>query len=422
MNIYDIAVIGGGAAGYAAAINAVRTYGHLSAVIIERLPKTGKKILATGNGRCNLSNTYISPDKYHGSCKKFLPTTSAFDVPEFFESLGVLCEDDGYGRVYPRCRSAASVLDALRLEAAKLGIGEVCGFEAAMIEKRGRSDDTLFGIRSGESTITAKKVILAGGGRSQPSLGSNGSILDLCRSLGIETAPPFPALVPLRTDPALVRPLKGQRTEADVKFRANRKTIASQRGEVQFTEGLVSGICVFDLSYLYEQYKHNAELALDLLPDMSAEQVTALLKKVRDIRSGAASADFLSGIFTRPLGTYILKRALKSIPETAGRISDSALVSVTGTIKALTFPVTGTADFERSQVTGGGIIANELCDTFELKKIKGLYACGELLDIYGQCGGFNLDFAFSSGAAAGKYAALEFLKSKGISVNNDKNK
>ena len=119
MKRYDIIVIGGGASGFAAAINAKRTDRNVSVLIAEHLPKTGKKILATGNGRCNLSNSDLSPDRYHGSCKNLLSVTSAFNVTAFFESMGVMCEDDGYGRIYPRCRSAASVLDALRLEAAK---------------------------------------------------------------------------------------------------------------------------------------------------------------------------------------------------------------------------------------------------------------------------------------------------------------
>ncbi len=407
MKRYDIIVIGGGASGFAAAINAKRTDRNVSVLIAERLPKTGKKILATGNGRCNLSNSDLSPDRYHGSCKNLLSVTSAFNVTAFFESMGVMCEDDGYGRIYPRCRSAASALDALRLEAAKLGVEELCGLDVMNIERRRYSGRPLFAVSSTEETITAKKIILAGGGMSQPSLGSNGSILGICEKAGIDIVPPFPALVPLKTEPALVRPLKGQRTDANVMFCADGKVISSRRGEVQFTDGLISGICVFDISYLYEKHKHNAELKLDLLPDMSTRQVCELLKTVRNIRADMAADDYLSGIFTRPLGTYILKRALKSCPGTAGQISDIRLGTIADTIKGLTFPVTGTAGFERSQVTGGGIRTEETVGSFELRKMPGAYACGELLDIFGDCGGYNLDFAFSSGAVAGRNAALK---------------
>lgn len=406
MKRYDIAIIGGGAAGLAAAISARRTGHGLSVGIIERLPKVGKKILATGNGRCNLSNTDISPDRYHGSCKKLLRSTNGFAVPDFFSSLGVLCDDDGYGRIYPHCRSAASVLDALRLEADKLGIEEVCGYEVRRIESKNYSGRQLYAISSDSDTITARKVILAGGGKSQSTLGSNGSILNICCDLGIKTVPPFPALVPLRTDPTLVKPLKGQRADANVMFFADGKVIASRRGEVQFTDGLLSGICVFDLSYLYEQHPAGSRLLLDLLPDMSTEKVAGLLKNVCSTRSDASSDDFLSGIFTRPLGVYIMKRTFPKYPKTTGIIDDNKLKQLSGMIKALPFPITGTAGYDRSQVTGGGIMADEMTDKFELKKAPGIYACGELLDIFGDCGGYNLDFAFSSGAIAGKNAAL----------------
>ncbi|MBQ9383860.1 MAG: aminoacetone oxidase family FAD-binding enzyme [Ruminiclostridium sp.] len=401
MNAYDIAVVGGGASGLAAAISAKRVNKKASVAVTERLPKVGKKILATGNGRCNLSNTDLGR-AYHGSCRD-MPDNAGICVPDFFAGLGVLCEDDGSGRIYPRCRSAASVLDALRLECAKLGVEEICGFEVKKLEI-GKA----FTLRSDTDSITARSVILAGGGKSQSALGSNGSLLGICSDIGISVAPAFPALVPLKTDPALVKPLKGQRADANVTFSHNGKAVKSERGEVQFTDGLLSGICVFDLSYLYDMYGRGSELRLDLLPGMSAEEVTALLKDTRSVRADTAPEDYLSGIFTRPMGIYILKRALGRLPGKTREINDIAKVA--GTIKALTFPVTGTAGFERSQVTGGGIVADELTERYELKKSPGMFACGELLDIYGDCGGYNLDFAFSSGILAGRYAASDLKK------------
>ena len=403
MRNFDIAIVGGGAAGLAAAISAKRAGIGASVAVAERLPKVGKKLLATGNGRCNLSNIDLSEAHYSGSCTPLLEAAGTADIPGFFASLGVVCDDDGFGRIYPRCRSAASVLDALRLECAKLGVTELCGFGVNKI-----GSGKAFSLHSDADSITARKVILAGGGKSQPALGSNGTVLDICTGLGIAAAEPFPALVPLKTDPALVKPLKGQRADANVTFCHNGRAIKSERGEVQFTDGLLSGICVFDLSYLYDMYGRGSELRLDLLPDMSAEEVSSLLKDTREIRADTAPEDFLSGIFTRPVGIYILKRALGRLPGKTHGIRD--LTKVTETIKALTFPVTGTAGFERSQVTGGGIIADELTERYELKKFPGMFVCGELLDIYGDCGGYNLDFAFSSGILAGRYAASDLKK------------
>lgn len=412
MKKYDIAVIGGGAAGLAAAISAKRTNERASVAVIERLPKTGKKILATGNGRCNFSNTAITPDKYVGTCKGLVEVTKKFSVEDFLYSLGVICENDGEGRLYPRCRSASSVLDALRLECAKLGVEEICGTEITDIQKKKRSSKTSFELTADNETITSERIILAGGGKSQPALGSNGSVLDLCKRSGIKVIDFFPALVPLTTDTSLVKPLKGQRADATVMFFSDGRCIKSERGEVQFADGVISGICVFDLSYLFEMRKDRSELRIDLLPDISETAVAKLLKNMRQIRSTASAEDMFSGIFTRPLAAYVIKRSLGRPPKKASDFDDNMLRIIAKVIKSLSFPITGTAGFERSQVSGGGIISDEINDTFELKKIQGTYACGELLDIYGRCGGYNLDFAFSSGALAGKHAASSLLNKK----------
>lgn len=410
MKQYDIAVIGGGASGLAAAISAKRTEKDVSVAVIERLPKTGKKILATGNGRCNFSNKEIDPGKYSGSCKSFIEITNRFPVSGFIGSLGVLYEDDGFGRIYPRCRSAASVLDALRLECEKLGVEEICDTAVVNIGKKGRSPEITFELASEKEKISAKKVILAGGGKSQQALGSNGSVLEICRQSGIKVNSFYPALVPLTTDPKLVKPLKGQRTDANVMFFSDGRCLKNERGEVQFTDGVISGICVFDLSYLYEMHKKNCELRIDLLPDLSETAVIKLLKNMRELRFTASAEDIFSGIFTRPLASYVIRRAVGKVPKNASDFDDTMLRKTAKVIKALSFPVTGTAGFDRSQVSGGGIDASELSDTFELKKTPGMYACGELLDICGRCGGYNLDFAFSSGAIAGRNAASSLKK------------
>lgn len=408
---YDVLIIGGGASGLSAAISAKRTNKKASVAVVERLSKTGKKILATGNGRCNLSNAVLDPNKYIGSCANFLRSTADFSVAGFFESLGVICEDDGYGRIYPRCRSAASVLDALRLECAGLGVEEICDTAITDI-------DTADGfiLHSAKGDIFARSVILAGGGKSQSALGSDGSVLGICSRLGIEIREPAPVLVPLKTDPSLVKPLKGQRADAVVEYWGyiptafGMRCAGSERGEVQFTDGLISGICVFDLSRFYEgfQYKKNAELRLDMLPDISENEVTKLLYETRKIRKNAPAEDFLSGIFTKPMGIYLLKRTYEKLPDRTKDITEPE--RLTKTIKSLSFPIKGTAGFERSQATSGGIIYYELTERYELKRFKGMYACGELLDICGCCGGYNLDFAFSSGAQAGKYAASDLYR------------
>ncbi len=223
MEIFDIAVIGGGASGLTAAMHAKRAAPKLRVAVLERLPRVGKKLLACGNGRCNYTNTNISKEKYHGSCAELVDNTSSFDVRDFFVSLGVYGFSDSEGRVYPLSENAGSVLDGLRLEADKLGVETICECPVDRINV-----GKVFRIFSGERDFSAKRVILAGGGMSQSALGSDGSALRLAKKLGLQCAPLRPALTPLKTTPELVRPLKGLRANALVTLFCGEKTVGSE--------------------------------------------------------------------------------------------------------------------------------------------------------------------------------------------------
>lgn len=398
MKTYDIAVIGGGASGLAAAIAAKRTDSSLKIALLERLPRVGKKILATGNGRCNLTNRNLSRERYYGSCRNtFWELTQRYPAEEFFASMGVLCTADEEGRVYPNSNNAASVLDALRIEADNLGIDTICDFDVCEIRKG-------FIIRSSDAEISAKRVILAGGGMSQQSLGSNGSLLRLCRDIGITVRRLTPALTSVKTDINLVKSLKGQRVQAKVSAYISGGEAKSEYGEVQFGDGVISGICVFNLTCLgaIEQ----CELHLDLMPDMNFNELYLLLKKIKSIRKNAVLEDFLSGIINKRIGMYVLKKCTdKPLTECISALDDKELKKIAETIKKLVFPIKGLSGFEKSQVTSGGVAFSEIDESLCLKKINGMYVCGEMLDIIGECGGFNLAFAFASGQHAGICAA-----------------
>ncbi len=404
MKKYDIAVIGGGASGLTAAISAKRTASDLRVCLLERLPRVGKKLLVTGNGRCNLTNDNMKRSYFSGSCTKFYNIIEDFNTKDFFGSLGLICTSDSEGRVYPKSNTASSVLDALRLETEKLGIDVICDFTVKDI-KGG------YVISSENEAISSESVILCGGGLSQPSLGSDGSLLRLAKNMGIQVTRLAPALTAVKTDVNLVKPLKGLRVQGNATLCCEGKPVKSESGEIQFNDGVLSGICIFNLSTHFREGKSHY-ITLDLLPEMSERDIENTLLGIQKIRAEAPLEDFLSGILHKRLGNLILKNSADyRLNEPSSVLKASELKAVAGQIKALRFPVTGLQGFEKSQVTSGGICADELNERLMSKKYKGLYFCGEMLDIIGLCGGYNLTFAFASGFSAGRNAA-EFIKGK----------
>ena len=400
MTNYDIAIIGGGASGLAAAISASKANPGSRIVILERLSRVGKKILATGNGRCNFSNTNINTTNYHGSCKQLYDSIKDFNCQLFFRDLGLLSYSDDEFRVYPLNNNASSVLDALRLEITNLGIDVICDFNVTEIKKEKK-----YRIFSANNTITASSLIIAGGGMSRSSLGSDGSMLRILRKLGISISPLSPALTAFKVNPECVRSLKGIRTNAVVTLYSDGKKLGSEAGEVQFTDASISGICIFNLSCLAAG-KEKLTIAVDMIPDYNFNDLKELLLNIKEIRKDASLEDFLSGILNKRIGMNIIKTVTNhALTEKTGVLSAKEIISITSMIKNYVFEVTGLAGFEKSQVTAGGVSFSEVDSSMRLKKYKGMYLCGEILDITGDCGGYNLHFAFGSGALAGKTCA-----------------
>lgn len=409
MSGFDIAVVGGGAAGLTAAIEAKRRDSSLNVVILERLPRIGKKLLATGNGRCNYTNRHISAEFY----EKMFPSPDLnrfvghFNAEEYLKTLGVFGAADAEGRVYPLSGTAASVLDGFRLELKRLGIEILCDFPVTKIEPR-----EIFSLFSDEKRVTAKAVILAGGGCSQSALGSDGSVLRIAKTLGLPADPLFPALVPLKTPPELVRGLKGIRVNARVSLYQNGKMLKTETGEIQFGENTLSGICIFNLSLSFMQ---GADMAvdLDLLPETETDEVLRLLRDLKNARREAALEDYLTGLFHKRIGLKLLRDCTGRAPtEPVKTLSDAEINKLSAQIKRMEFPILGTAGFEKSQVTKGGIRPDSLNDRLESKAIPRLFVCGEMLSYAGECGGYNLTFAFASGALAGKSCAERLSRQK----------
>ncbi|MCL2562625.1 MAG: aminoacetone oxidase family FAD-binding enzyme [Oscillospiraceae bacterium] len=375
----DIAIIGGGASGLAAAIAAAR---HGAAVtILEKLPRVGKKILATGNGRCNLGN--LSQDAKH--CRGFPPPETVlaqFQGEEaFFRSLGLLVRSDEAGRLYPASGQASSVLDALRLECARLGVAEICAFDVREIRP---SDGGFLLLSSDGNTARARRVILAAGGCAGPQYGTDGAGFRLAEATGHTVANPFPVLVPIPVEPQRVRALKGLRVQAKVTAYRNGHFMAAEEGQVQFAEGVLSGICVFNLA----AYQPDV-LSLDLLPWCDEPHV--LLTEVMQTRAAALPEDQLTGLFPKRIGQALLKET---------EITGKPLADL---VKDWRFPAKPATNWEAAQATAGGVI--HVTKNLESLVVPGLYFAGEVLGVHGDTGGFNLRWAWASGTVAGEQAA-----------------
>ena len=396
----DILIIGAGAAGLACAVSAAES-GAKRICLLERLSRPGKKLLVTGNGRCNLSHENITGHNYHGT---FNPTSLLNEIPDirpFFGQLGLFTVTDDTGRIYPLSNTAASVLDALRFAVEKAGAEIITEAPCEKIIPNKNS----FTAKASNLTLTAKAVVLAGGGCASSVHGSDGSCISLAQSLGHIITPLHPALCPLPAENT--KSLDGIRCKCTAALTQNGKTIRTEQGEVQFTKTALSGICIFNLSAVYPGGQ--ATVILDLLPAFTVEQTGSMLAAALNSRKKLSSADALTGVFNRKLAVYILKRSNLPSDTPAGKLSIQQIATLTKTAKSLPFTVTSPADFTSAQVTAGGVKGTEMDETFMSRKINGLFFAGEILDIHGDCGGYNLHFAFASGIKAGRSCA-EYLK------------
>ncbi len=391
----DIAVIGGGASGLTAAITAARENAGLKIAVVERLPRVGKKILATGNGRCNLSNINAKAYAYNSGLPYEKTITESFDAADFFGGLGLFCRNDSEGRIYPYSNLATSVLDALRLALTKYKVKEICDFFVIDIIRK----NDYYEIISNSGTLKAKKIIIACGGLSSPAMGTDGSMLRLLNKKGISVTPLIPSLCPIITDEA--KALKGIRVKANVSLWEKDRLIGESRGEVIFNENNISGICIFDIS---SKAKEGMKLKLDLIPEYTKDGLLQILFNLKEIRKDLPAEDVFTGLFPKRLAQFLIKRTgILGCLDTI--IPDEAIKQTAKAVKELTFTVKGTAGWKDSQVTCGGIKGEEIKDTLELKKLPRIYVAGEIIDVDGACGGYNLNWAWASGVTAGKNAA-----------------
>ena len=404
-------IIGGGAAGLMAAITAAENGAGVT--ILEHMPRVGKKILSTGNGKCNLTNLDMRPDCYRCGTADFPMTAigrfSVADTVPFFRRLGVVVTDRN-GYVYPASGQAQTVLDALREKAESLGIRIVTECRPETVER----DGTGFCVRTSCGAFQGDFLILAAGSKAAPATGSDGSGYDLAASLGHKIVKPLPALVQLKCRGDFFRSIAGVRTEAEVSLYTAGKhgelgdLLASDRGELQLTDYGISGIPVFQVSrYASEALdrKKRVLAVLDFFPSLKDEELFSLLKEQRMYLSDRKAEGFLNGIFHKKLAALFLKAAGIRGEEMAGRLSDKKLLAAAELIKRTVVEVTAANSFDKAQVCMGGVRVKDVdpC-TMESRLVPGLYFAGEILDVDGICGGYNLQWAWSSGYAAGASA------------------
>lgn len=395
-----VLVIGGGAAGMMAALTAAEN-GH-AVTLLERQGRVGRKLMATGNGRCNLTNHHVSPAHYHGETPDFCRhALAAFDVGStllYFAGLGLLTTAEDSGRVYPFSNMAGSVLDVLRFALENSGIDLRTGCVVTAIKKKGNT--FLVRTESGEE-FTADRVILAAGGAAGGKVGGVMDGYQLAKGLGHHRTPLYPSLVQIRTDPTYPRALKGVKAEAVVTIRRGGEVLARNRGEVLFTEYGVSGPVIFDISRTAATGGDGLTVTLDLFPDWEQREALDWLRQRRQSAGDREAGTLLTGALHSRLGQMVCKAAGFTNQRAAG-LSDGDLRRIAAQVKGFALPITGVCGFDQAQVTAGGLRCGEFDPhTMESRLVPGFYACGEVLDIDGDCGGYNLQWAWSSGHAAG---------------------
>lgn len=403
----QVIVVGGGASGMAAAIMAARKGAQVT--ILEHMDRVGKKLLSTGNGRCNLTNLKMGKECYRSDQKEFpMKVLDRFGVKEtldFFERIGVLTKDKN-GYVYPNPEQAAAVLDLLRLELERLGVKVILECQVKRIG-RGRGKTGFFAETS-LGNFKGDRVILAVGSKAAAFTGSDGSGYELIRQLGHRVIVPLPALVQLRCEGKHFKQLAGVRCEARVFLYSGTKRLAWDQGEVQLTDYGISGIPVFQVSRfaskaLYE--KHPVRAVVDFLPSMDMDKARMFLRQRRKMLGHLKCRDFLTGVLHKKLAAVLFKLAGISAEQEAGKVPENHWERLLEKIKGFDAVVTGTNSFEQAQVCCGGADTREICpDNLESRLIPGLYIVGELLDVDGICGGYNLQWAWSTGCLAGSSA------------------
>ena len=384
------AIIGGGAAGLMLACTLNNPKG---VVLFERGERLGRKLSSTGNGQGNLTNLGVLDAEYFSVFKTpstiIKNTITAFDdksMTAFFRSLGVLCIADERGRVYPSGRQASALTDALRFCVARKGITTRLKTQVTAIVKKDDGFVLTLVDEQGEQKLYTEKVVLCAGGKAAKNFGTDGSAYALVEGFGHTVTALYPSLVQLKTDVKYTKTLKGIRVNDGVVRVKTPTRSLSMQGDIIFTDYGVSGDAIFRLSAFIadELSSQKCELSLDFLPQYTEEEIYALLTAKKSSFPEMEQTELLFGIVNNQIGRAVMRRA------------ENNLSAAAKLVKAFPLTVTGSLGFDYAQVTKGGVPLSEVTENLESRKASGLYLAGEILDVDGQCGGFNLQWAYSS--------------------------
>ncbi len=394
-----IGIIGGGASGMVAAISAAENP-NAQVVLMERQGRVGRKLMATGNGRCNLSNIYASECTYHGNdpsfCRYALEKFGPKTTLSWFGDLGLYTVTEDSGRVYPYSDQANSVVDILRLNLAKPNISLYTDFEVQKIKVLERG----FSVSSGDENVFCDKLIIACGGLAGSKLGGTMSGYKLLGKLGHKSTRLRPALVQLKSNWKMLTGLKGVRTNCCASIYCDGQLFAQSMGELQFTDFGLSGPVIFEMSRDVCTVLGKWYCVLDFLPDISNEDLFKRLEQRK--ATNLTAQELFTGILHNRLGRILVQSVGINLNLQCSELTSEDISALTSAAKGFEVNLTEPMGMDHAQVTAGGVLTEQFNpQTMESLLVAGLYACGEVLDIDGDCGGYNLQWAWSSGRLAG---------------------
>ncbi len=399
-NTFKVAIVGGGSAGLLCAIELLSGDSALlgeEVVVLERNDRVGKKLKATGNGQGNLTNKVILPENYHGDkgfIRAFFGVLEKADLNKYLENLGVFLTEGDDGKMFPTSFQAGAVLDIFRSYLYYKGCNIITDFYVSDIGY----DNGRFILSSTTGEIIAENVVCAFGGSAGKQYGTDGSSYKLLEKFGHKTTRLYPSLVQLKANLNQFKNLKGVKERVRIKAISDEGILSSAEGDLLFTDYGISGSAVFKISGMV-QGERNAQVSIEFLPDYSKDKLVEMLDKKLSLEH-IDRTEVLTGIVNKQIGKIITRDA-RSSEEIADKLKDFRL------------EITGTLGFNYAQVTRGGIDTNSVNPfTFQSKLVKNLYLTGELLAIDGDCGGYNLTFAFVSGIASAKNIKMRCTKEK----------
>ena len=400
-----IGIIGGGASGMAAALAAAESPQN-QVLLLERQQRVGRKLQATGNGRCNLTNLHALEGGYHGEDREFsryaLERFSPAETLKWFEHLGLVTVAEPSGRVYPFSDQANSVVDILRFALDKPNIRLETGAEVQKVKR----EEGGFRLETTQGAFFCQRLIVACGGLAGTKLGGSMSGYKLLRSFGHRCTRLRPTLVQIKTDWPGITALKGVRAQCKAEITCDGAFWSGSVGEIQFTEWGLSGPVMFEISRDVCQKKGNWICTLDLLPQLQVDAVVSLLEARRETQLPAG--ELFTGILHNRLGRVLTQECGIAANRRISELSSEELTLAAKTAKSFPVHLTEALGMDSAQVTAGGMATQEFDNTtLESRLVSGLYACGEVLDVDGDCGGYNLQWAWSSGRLAGQSAGEE---------------